>query len=417
MVAPSDRVAACADIPLSCGAPSAHASLGLHLATRTSPISPAIAYRDHDDVLEAHARGVLGLADTVRVDGWTTTAGRFLVAACLPPAFRDRADAPWDAQRGVAVLAQITRELHVELAARSVAALEQLGRYVADRSGFSLTIDDFAAPRELDEILAAVAARTSEANQDYEDGMCTDGERVNRISSIWRQAADAVRIDARKQAPDLDPLAACAASAPGTPSPEELRSFRGVREPPRDITPGQTGTFAGGFGCHEYFLSCAEARAATTRTRARVDQAELLLRDLLAVLGDVEIIANDCGTPRGMPVRALELPGGPASLAAILEGRVTAAPVATVTGEPLATANQLITPALARRIAAAQLPSVQLRDVRTCDATGGVCARCFGLAPEDAIWPTVGDDVGARAAEAITAAAVALPTTSPFFIC
>jgi hypothetical protein len=404
-------------MPLSCGAPSPHASLGLHLATRTSPISPAIAYRDLDHVLEAHARGALALADTIRVDGWTTTAGRYLVAACLPPAFRDHADAPWDAQRGVAVLAQITRELHVELAARSVTALEQLGRYVADRSGFSLCLDDFAAPRELDEILAAVSARTAEANQDYEDGMYTDGERVNRVNNSWRQAADAVRIDARKQAPDLDPLAACAASAPGTPSPEELRSFRGVRDLRHDVVPGQTGTLAGGFGCHEYCLSCAEARAATTQTRARLDQADLLLRDLFAVLGDVDIVANDCSTSRGMSVRALDLPGGPASLAAILEGRVTAAAVATVAGELLATANQLITPALARRIADAQLPSVQLRDVRTCDATGGVCARCFGLAPEDATWPTVGDDVGARAAEAIAAAAIALPATSPFFLC
>jgi DNA-directed RNA polymerase subunit beta' len=417
MVDPSDLAAVCADLPLSCGAPSPHASLGLHLATRTSPSLPAIAYRDRDHVLEAHARGALALTGTIRVDGWTTTVGRYLVAACLPPAFRDRADAAWDAQRGLAVFAQITRELHVELAARSVAALEQLGRYVADRSGFSLCLGDFAAPRELDEILAAVAARTAEANQDYQDGTCTDGERVNRINSSWRQAADAIRVDARKQAPDLDPLAACAASAPGAPSPEELRSFRGVRDLPHDTVPGQTGTLAGGFGCHEYFLSCAEARARTTQIDARVDQAALLLRDLLAVLGDIDIVAHDCGTARGMQVRALDLPGGPASLAAILEGRVTAAPIATVTGEPLATANQLITPALARRIAAAQLPSVPLRDVRTCDATGGVCARCFGLAPEDATWPAVGDDVGARAAEAIATAAVALPTTSPFFIC
>ena len=87
------------------------------------------------------------------------------------------------------------------------------------------------------------------------------------------------------------------------------------------------------------------------------------------------------------------------------------------TGEVLAVAGALITPAIARRIEAAQVVSVMIRDVRTCEARGGVCARCFGLAPEDAIWPSIGDEVGARAAEAISAAVRRLPRDRMFHIC
>lgn len=122
------------EYPLGPGAPTAIAGLGLHLATRTLPGPRARAYRDCDRVVEAHARGALALDDTIRVGGWTTTAGRYLVAQCLPPSYRDAADAPWDAARGERLIERVTRELHVEIAARAVAALEQLGRFIADRS-------------------------------------------------------------------------------------------------------------------------------------------------------------------------------------------------------------------------------------------------------------------------------------------
>src|SRR5262249_20348117 len=125
---------------------SSVASLGLHLATRTAPAAHGRAIRDLDGLIEAHGRGALTLDDTARIAGGTTTAGRHLVAACLPPSFRAVAEAPWDAVRGAREVARIVRELHVEIAARSVQALEALGTHVAARSGLSLAIDDLLPP-------------------------------------------------------------------------------------------------------------------------------------------------------------------------------------------------------------------------------------------------------------------------------
>ena len=401
------------------GEPSAFACLGLHVATRARPTPPARAYRDRDRVLEAHARGVLALGDTIRVGGRTTTAGRYLVAECLPPAHREVADAPWDARRGARAIARITRELHVEVAARAVAALEQLGCLVAERSGFSLALADFEPPVEAEAVIAAAREEAAGVEREYHEGEITDGERYSRVYDIWARAAALARVEASKHAPDRDPLAACAASYPDTPSPECLRSIRGVIPNASGWEwSGMVGTLAHGSNPHEYFLTCAEARHKTLDTLERDRKAARLFRDLFAVLGDLEIVAIDCGTARG--VRARRPPYGAdarASLARRIEGCVTADAVADRDGEVIAPPGTLITPVLARRIEAAGVASVQVRDVRTCDARGGVCARCFGLVPEDAIWASVGDDVGARASEAIGAAALRLPSARVFHIC
>ena len=221
---------------------------------------------------------------------------------------------------------------------------------------------------------------------------------------IWACTAASARGEARKRAPELDPLAACAASYPGTPQPEDLRSIRGVIETRWAIVAGMVGTPARGSSTQEYFLGCAEARRAALAAVDRDREAARLFRDLFAVLGDVEIVARDCGTSRGMRVRRLN-DDEAGALAQRIDGCVTVEAVVDRAGQMLATAGDLITSALARHIEAARVPSVMVRDVRVCEARGGVCARCFGLAPEDAIWPATGDDVGARASEAIAAVA------------
>jgi DNA-directed RNA polymerase subunit beta' len=178
------------------------------------------------------------------------------------------------------------------------------------------------------------------------------------------------------------------------------------------------GTPARGWSTHEYFLTCAEARREVVAAGERDRDVARLFRDLFTVLGDLEIVAVDCGTARGLRVR--RRPDGDdarGSLARRIDGFVIAEAVVDRTGEVIATAGTLITPALAQRIEGAQVVSVMVRDVRACEARGGVCARCFGLAPEDAIWTSVGDGVGARACEAIAEAARRLPKDLVFHIC
>jgi DNA-directed RNA polymerase subunit beta' len=149
-------------------------------------------------------------------------------------------------------------------------------------------------------------------------------------------------------------------------------------------------------------MRAAEVRNDLLDDAERRRHAFELARDVDAVIGDLAIVAIDCGTTRGMRVRALESDDHiTGSLAARIEGQVAAEDVRDRDGALLAGAGTLLVPALARRIEEALVASVVVRDVRTCEADGGVCTRCFGLGPEDALWTCVGDRVGARAAAAI----------------
>lgn len=334
------------------------ASLGLHLATRATPVMANVqAVRDIARLGEALDRGAVGVDDTVRIDGVATTVGRHLVAACLPPGARQITDEPWEARRGEQVVAQIIRTLHVEIAGRCVDALETLGRRIAERSGLSLALDDFLPPAELCELTDAARDEAMQHERAYHAGEMTDGERFSRQVDAWDEARVRAQIVARATAPERDPLAACAASQREPIAPEALRAPRGtIRVPFGEYQVlHMTGTLGHGLGMHEFFIRAVEARHNVLDAAARQDIAQAMFAELDAAIGDIEIVVDDCGSAA--------------------------------------------------------------RDVRTCEAAGGVCARCFGLAPEDALWPCVGDPVGARAAAAIARAANQLAMHRYFRIC
>lgn len=399
---------------------SSVASLGVYLATRTAPAPRGRAVRDLDRLIEALDRGALAIDDTVRIAGITTTVGRHLVAACLPPSLRAAADAPWDAARGARELARIIRELHVEIAGRCVEALETLGQRIAARSGLSLAQGDFLPP-------AGARAAIDEAHRDAariaDDcfaGRISDAERFHDQCDTWSHARAIVELEARRDAPEHDPLAACAASQREPVQPEVLRSPRGtIRVPFGDhVVMHMAGTLGDGLGTHEYFVRTVEARRTTLDAAARQQIARALLADLDAAIGDIEIVAVDCGTTRGVEVCATVFEEDePGSLADKLAGAVAAEDVRDRAGAVIARAGAVLSPELARRIEAARIAAVVLRDVRTCEASGGVCAWCFGLAPEDALWTCAGDPVGARAAATIATAASRIALGRIYHIC
>jgi DNA-directed RNA polymerase subunit beta' len=327
-------------------------------------------------------------------------------------------EAPWDAVRGARELARIVRELHVEVAGRCVEALEALGTHLAARSGLSLALDDFLPTADARAAVEVAESESSRVLADYFDGSITDGERYNKQVSAWLDASALAQRFVRSGATARDPLATYVAAQREPVPPEVLRSMRGAIQasPARDMVTHMTGTLGTGLGVHEYFVRAAEARCVTLTTAERQHQASEMLADLDAAIGDVEIVAIDCGTTRGVRIYATAFDDA-GSLAVQIAGSVAAEDVRDRAGAVLVPAGTPLTPALARHIEAAQIAWVVVRDVRTCAAIGGVCSRCFGLSPEDALWTCVGDPVGARAAAAIATAVSHQPLSGNFFIC
>jgi DNA-directed RNA polymerase subunit beta' len=399
------------DAPDTWDPPTPTAALGLFLATRVLPEGPLRAFRDAERLYEALARGDLALDDAVRVEGRVTTAGRCLVDACLPPSVRDPTrGVPWTRAYATEVLARITRELHVELAARAAAALERLGSFVAERSGISLCADDFAPPPGRDALVTETLVRIAAQQRRYNDGRITDGERFNLTLDLWEAATAHGRALVERHARGVHhPLAAFTAALGDATLPTRLCAADGVQTSPRgEIYEAPVRHAPGdGFTPHEWVMLAAKARNEALAQLERDRVAVSLLHDLHMVLADTRVVADDCATRGSMQLRrdTLAEEDGEPTLGARAEGRVLAEDVSDRDGAMLACAGAVVTPARARALDTAAVAVVRVRDVRRCEATGGVCVRCLGRDPDDATTPVLGDAVGARAAFAIARAA------------
>jgi len=128
-----------------------------------------------------------------------------------------------------------------------------------------------------------------------------------------------------------------------------------------------------------------------------------LTRRLVDVSHDVIITEEDCGTLRGLQCTALK--SGDeiiSSLAERILGRVSVHDVINPkTGEVIVEAGEEITESVADAIEKADIESVEIRSVLTCESKKGVCMKCYGRNLATRRMVQKGEAVGVIAAQAI----------------
>jgi len=161
--------------------------------------------------------------------------------------------------------------------------------------------------------------------------------------------------------------------------------------------------FKEGLTVLEYFNSTHGARKGLADTALKTANSGYLTRRLVDVAQDCIIVENDCGTERGITVRAV-MDGGEviSSLSERILGRVSQRDVIDpATGEVVMQRNLLIEEADAERIEQAQVEEMYIRSVLTCDAGSGVCGLCYGRDLARGTPVNVGEAVGVIAAQSI----------------
>ena len=146
--------------------------------------------------------------------------------------------------------------------------------------------------------------------QQYLDGVITNGERYNKVIAIWSEVTDKVAkemfkaMDDREKAtrrnesnPDHDAIRAREVSA------QQIRQLAGMRglmaRPSGEIieTPIQA-NFREGLNVLQYFISTHGARKGLADTALKTADSGYLTRRLVDVAQDVIISEQDCGTLR-----------------------------------------------------------------------------------------------------------------------
>ncbi|MBV1830893.1 DNA-directed RNA polymerase subunit beta' [Komagataeibacter sp. AV436] len=288
-----------------------------------------------------------------------------------------------------------------------------LGFRHAARSGISFGKDDMIVPVEKKELVDRTAAEVKEFEQQYQDGLITAGERYNKVVDAWSRCTDEVQAAMMKEIskqeigkPTNSVWMMSHSGARGSPAQmKQLAGMRGLMAKPSGeiIEQPIIANFKEGLSVLDYFTSSHGARKGLADTALKTANSGYLTRRLVDVAQDSIIVEEDCGTERGLTVRAV-MDGGEvvASLSERMLGRTLAADVLDpATGKVLFPRNTLIEEAEAEQIEKAGVESLLIRSVLTCDSRVGVCGHCYGRDLARGTPVNIGEAVGVIAAQSI----------------
>src|SRR6266545_1931845 len=291
--------------------------------------------------------------------------------------------------------------------------LKDVGFRYATLSGLSIGIVDMHVPSSKAEIIDRARAQVNEVEQQYQDGVITNGERYNKVVDIWahvtEQIADQLfkEMEVRAEQGDFNPIFMMADSG-ARGSKQQIRQLAGMRglmaKPSGEVieTP-ITSNFREGLTVLEYFTSTHGARKGLADTALKTADSGYLTRRLVDVAQDVIISEYDCGTVKYIEATPL-VEGGDIiqSLRERVLGRVAAGDIRDpFTGEIIVQANTEINEELAQKIEDGGLERVRIRSALTCESKRGICVLCYGRNLGTGHLAELGEAVGIIAAQSI----------------
>jgi DNA-directed RNA polymerase subunit beta' len=288
----------------------------------------------------------------------------------------------------------------------------------AFKAGISFGKDDMVIPDDKWDIVEKTRELVKDFEQQYMDGLITQGEKYNKVVDAWSKCNDKVT-DAMMKTISAKPKDATGAEvepnsvymmahsgARGSVTQmKQLGGMRGLMAKPSGeiIETPIISNFKEGLTVLEYFNSTHGARKGLSDTALKTANSGYLTRRLVDVAQDCIVRMNDCGTDRAITAEAAVNDGEiVASLAERVLGRVAADDVLKPgTDEVIVSQGELIDERKADLIGAAGIASVRIRSPLTCEAEEGVCAMCYGRDLARGTMVNTGEAVGIIAAQSI----------------
>jgi len=365
-----------------------------------------IAYDNEDVDLQARIR--------LRWNGEVieTTVGRTLFNGIVPEPLRF-VNQELKKKEVTALVGRCYNLLGNEVTVAFLDELKDVGFRYATLSGLSIGIDDMHIPSSKERHIASAREQVNEVEQQYQDGVITNGERYNKVVDIWAHVTELIseemfrELEAGEQGGEFNPIYMMADSG-ARGSKQQIRQLAGMRglmaKPSGEIieTP-ITSNFREGLTVLEYFTSTHGARKGLADTALKTADSGYLTRRLVDVSQDVIVSEYDCGTVKYIEATPL-VEGGDIiqSLRDRILGRVAAEDIRDpLSGEIIVQVNTEITEELAQKIEDSGLERVRIRSTLTCDTKRGICVMCYGRNLGTGRLAELGEAVGIIAAQSI----------------
>ncbi len=293
-----------------------------------------------------------------------------------------------------------------------------MGFREAFKAGISFGKDDMVVPDTKWVLVDETRDQVKDFEQQYMDGLITQGEKYNKVVDAWSKCNDKVTeammstISAKKKnanGSEMEPnsvyMMAHSGARGSVTQMKQLGGMRGLMAKPSGeiIETPIISNFKEGLTVLEYFNSTHGARKGLSDTALKTANSGYLTRRLVDVAQDCIVRQHDCGTDRAITAEAAVNDGEVvSSLAERVLGRVSADDVLRPgTDEVLVAAGELIDERRADLIDVAGVAKMRIRSPLTCEAEDGVCAACYGRDLARGTIVNQGEAVGIIAAQSI----------------
>ncbi len=406
--------------------PSQDIVLGCYYMTRERPGArgEGMRFASPDEVRVAYDSGAIEIhaGIKVRMNGTIveTTTGRILLSEIVP------GEIPYEIINQVMdkkalgeLIDQAYRRLGNKATVLLADRLRTLGYVHATKAGISICLDDMVMPPDKEKFIGEAQGQVEEVENQYLDGLISDGERYNKVIDIWAEATERVagqllenlgmdtETGTDTRVPSFNSIYMMADSG-ARGSAQQIRQLAGMRglmaKPSGEIieTP-ITSNFREGLSVGQYFISTHGARKGLADTALKTANSGYLTRRLVDVAQDVIVRAEDCGSTEGTLMHPL-VEGGEIieSLGERVLGRVTIDPVLDpVTDAVLIEAGEEIDEDRVKIIEDSGIETVHMRSALTCRVPRGICVLCYGRDLARGTMVNLGEAVGVIAAQSI----------------
>jgi DNA-directed RNA polymerase subunit beta' len=280
-------------------------------------------------------------------------------------------------------------------------------------SGISFGKDDLVVPDSKIKMVDETEQLVESYERQYLDGLITQGEKYNKAVDAWSRCTDLVadammaeiqKIETGKPVNSVYMMADSGARGSAAQM-KQLAGMRGLMAKPSGeiIETPIISNFKEGLSVLEYFNSTHGARKGLADTALKTANSGYLTRRLVDVAQDCIINEVDCGTKDSITVNAV-IEGGDVivTLGDRILGRTVAEDVIDPeTNKVFIKKNTLLDEVAVEVLDAAEVESVRVRSVLTCETKSGVCGACYGRDLARGTPVNMGEAVGVIAAQSI----------------
>ena len=288
----------------------------------------------------------------------------------------------------------------------------QIGFKYAAIAGISFGKDDLIIPSDKDNLLNETQQKVQEYENQYQDGLITQGEKYNKVVDAWSDCTNKVAdkmLDVISNPSENKPINSVymMAHSGARGSAAQLKQLSGMRglmaKPSGEIIENPIkSNFKEGLSVLEYFTSTHGARKGLADTALKTASSGYLTRRLVDVAQDAVIRELDCKTKKGVIVEEVVESGNITSpLTERILGRTPVEDLFDENNQIILHSGEIISEKHLDSITNLGIRSLKIRSVLTCETEDGICSTCYGRDLARGTPVNIGEAVGIIAAQSI----------------